>query len=236
MYFRRPPAPAGDGRWLIIPWDVDLLYENFDRWGPQSVQTAVNLQQYEQIARGLLHPAIRTDFQNRARELQDLLLNSDQSWKVLDEFISIITDETPRIIPNGGAINDGFVEAERRRWDYNPINPTPPRGAGPVGNYYRTPYPIASMTNGPFPQPYNRVLASGDFEGMVKWVKDFIATGQNGGGRLAKMASGEVLPYNLTTAAAIPIPNTPIIQEPKRIFAGSPVRGSVLASSGGARL
>ena len=25
----------------------------------------------------------------------------------------------------------GFVEVERRRWDYNPANPTPPRGAGP---------------------------------------------------------------------------------------------------------
>lgn len=211
VYFRRPPAPLGDGRWLILPWDCDLLYENFDRWGPRSVQTAPDLQQYEQISRALLHPAILTEFQNRARELQDLLLNEDQAWKVVDEFISLITDEKPRIIPNGGPIDDGFVEVERRRWDYHPANPTPPRGAGPRGNYYKTPYAIGNMTNGPFPQPYTRVLASGDFEGMVKWVKDFIAAGPNGGGRLTRMARGEMAPYTLTATSAISIPGTPVI-------------------------
>jgi hypothetical protein len=212
VYFRRPPAAlGGDGRWMIIPWDCDLLYENFDRWGPQSVQTAVNLQQYEQISRCLLHPEILTEFQNRARELQDLLLNSDQAWKLVDEFISIITDETPRIIPDGGAINDGFVEVERRRWDYNPSNPTTPRGAGPVGNYYKSPYPVPNMTNGPFPQPYSRVLPGTEFEGMVKWIKDFIVSSSSGGGRLAKMANGEIAPYTLTATPAIQIPATPTI-------------------------
>lgn len=211
VYFRRPPAPDGDGRWMILPWDCDLLYENFDRWGPRSVQTAPDLQQYEQISRALLHPAILTEFQNRARELQDLLLNSDQAWKVVDEFISLITDESPRVIPEDSPINDGFVEVERRRWDYHPSNPTPPRGAGPRGNYYKTPYPIGNMTNGPFPQPYSRVLASADFEGMVRWVKEFIAAAPNGGARLAKMARGEMAPYTLTTTPAITIPETPVI-------------------------
>ena len=207
VYFRDP----SDGRWQILPWDCDLLYENFDRWGPKSVQTAVDLQQYEQIARGLLHPAILLEFQNRARELQDLLLNREQAGKLVDEFVSVITDETPRLIPDGSPIAEGFVEAERRRWDYNPLNPTPPRGAGPTGNYYKTPYPIGNMTNGPFPQPYSRVLASGDFAGMVKWVKDFIATGPNGGARLAKMTQGQVLPYTLAVAPAMVIPATPVI-------------------------
>ena len=205
VYFRRP----SDNRWQILPWDCDLLYENFDRWGPQSVQTAPNLQQYEQISRALLHPAILTEFQNRARELQDLLLNSDQAWKLVDEFVSIITDESPRLIPPGDPIADGFVEAERRRWDHRPGNPVPPRGAWAVGNYYRTPYPVPNMTNGPFPQPYQRVLASGDFEGMVRWVKEFIASGPNGGGRLARMADGEIAPYTLTATPAIQIPATP---------------------------
>jgi hypothetical protein len=210
VYFRRPPAPAGDGRWMILPWDCDLLYENFDRWGPQSVQTAINLQQYEQISRALLHPAILTEFQNRARELQDLLLNRDQAWKLVDEFLSLITDESPRIIPLGSPINDGFVEAERRRWDYNPSNPVPPRGAAATGNYYRSPYPIGNMTNGP-PQPYNRTLASPDLEGMVQWVKEFIASGPNGGARLTRMAEGRTAPYTLASTPAITIPATPVI-------------------------
>jgi hypothetical protein len=207
VYFRRP----SDGRWQILPWDCDLLYENFDRWGPQSVQTAVDLQQYEQISRALLHPLILTEFQNRARELQDLLLNSDQAWKLVDEFLSIITDESPRLIPNGATISDGIVEAERRRWDYNPTNPIPPRGAGATGNYFKSPYPIDEMTNGPYPQPFNRVLATRDFEGMVKWVKDFIATGRNGGARLTRMSRGQTAPYTLANTTAIQIPATPTI-------------------------
>jgi len=207
VYFRRP----SDGRWQILPWDCDLLYENFDRWGPQSVQTAVDLQQYEQISRALLHPSVLTEFQNRARELQDLLLNNDQAWKLVDEFLSIITDEAPRLIPNGTAINDGMVEAERRRWDYNPTNPIPPRGAGATGNYFKSPYPIDDMTNGPYPQPFTRVLATRDFEGMVKWVKDFIATGRNGGARLTRMSNGQTAPYTLANTTAIQIPATPTI-------------------------
>jgi hypothetical protein len=210
VYFRRPPAPLSDGRWMILPWDCDLLYENFDRWGPQSVQTTANLQQYEQISRALLHPAILRDFRNRARELQDLLLNSDQAWKVIDEFLCHITDESPRIIPPGSPIADGFAEAERRRWDFHPANPVPPRGNSATGNYYKSPYPIGNMTNGP-PQPYNRTLATADLEGMVRWIKEFITTATNGGGRLTRMAEGRLAPYTLTATAAITIPQTPTI-------------------------
>lgn len=206
VYYRS----AIDNKWQVFPWDVDLLYEQFDRWGPQATQTAIDYQAYEQISRALIHPAILTEFQNRARELQDLLLNNDQAWKVVDEFISRISNETPRIIPNGGAIDSGFVEVERRRWDYNPLNPIPPRGAVATGNYYKTPYPIGSM-GGAFLPPTPRVLASADFPGMVKWVKDFITTNDHGGARLAQMANGSILPYSLTASTAIQIPNTPII-------------------------
>lgn len=196
-YFRRP-----DGRWEIWPWDVDLLYEQYDRWGPQASQSVVA---YEQIQRCLLIPEILLEWQNRARELQDLLLNEDQAWKVIDEFISIITDEKPRLIPNGEAIADGFVEAERRRWDYWPKNPVPPRGAGKFGNYYKNPYPIGNQGLGP-KQPFSRKLATADFEGMVKWVKDFIAFDNYGGARLRKFVEGSIDPNTLKPATPSPLP------------------------------
>lgn len=210
VYFRNPGPD--DRRWEIYPWDVDLLYERFDRWGPQATQNSNNLNQYEQMGRLLLHPELRTEFQNRARELQDLLLNSDQAWKVIDEFVSVITDGPPRVIPLDATIDPGFVEADRRRWDYRPGNPTPPRGAGPSGNYYKTPYPIGNMGNGPA-QPFSRILATPDFAGSVRWVKEFIATDDHGGGRLAKMAQGLVNPYTLAAGGkAVVLPETPVIR------------------------
>ena len=178
VYFRDPVT----GHWHIEPWDCDLLYEQFDRWGPEATQSTAP---YEQIRRCLLVANISVEFKNRARELQDLLLNSDQAWKLVDEYLSLITD--------GGATQPGFVEADRRRWDYNPINPVPPRGVGASGNYYKTPYPVPNMGLGP-PQPFFRTLTSPDFAGLVTWVKNFIALDAHGGARLASLANDPTIP------------------------------------------
>lgn len=199
-YFRSPA-----GLWEIYGWDVDNLCAQFDFWGPQGT---VGATPYEQIQRALTHPALRIEFQNRARELQDLLLNADQGWKLMDEMLSLTTAETPRLIPNGGAINTGFVEADRRRWDYWPASPVQPRSTGATGNYYKSPYPITGFTGA----PASRILATADFAGSVKWVKDFIATDNHGGARLALMASGVTDPQTLATGApAVPIPATPVL-------------------------
>lgn len=182
VYFRDPR----NGLWHIEPWDCDLLYEQFDRWGPEATQAP---SPYEQIRRCLQVNALNLEFKNRARELQDLLLNNDQAWKLVDEYLSIITD--------GGATDPGFVEVDRRRWDYNPNNPEPPRGLGAFGNYYKSPYPVPDMGQGP-PQPFFRTLVSPDFAGMVAWVKAFIAFDPHGGGRLTKMAADTTIPETPT--------------------------------------
>ena len=82
-YYHNPVT----GKWSIHPWDVDLLYEEFDRWGPHAVQTAVP---FEQFRKCLNHEELNTEFQNRARELQDLLLNDDQLWHLIDELASFV--------------------------------------------------------------------------------------------------------------------------------------------------
>jgi hypothetical protein len=182
-YFRDPNS----GQWSIHSWDCDLLYEQFDRWGPQGVQDQSSL---EQIRRCLTIPALNVQFQNRARELQDLLLNSEQAGELVDEFISVITDHGPA--------DPGFVEAERRRWDYDPLNPTPPRADRAVGNYYHTPYAIPNMGFGPYPQPFYRTLTSADLAGEVAWVKSFISSDLHGGARLASLASDTNIPNTPT--------------------------------------
>ena len=192
VYFRDPLS----GRWSIHPWDEDLLYEQFDRWGPDGTQGPLGgpSAPLEQIRKCLEISTLNLEFQNRARELQDLLLNSDQAGRLIDELVSIVTD--------GGPSQPGFVEVDRRRWDYNPANLIPPRADRAWGNYYRTPFPIPDMGNGPFPQPFYRTLSSADFAGQVVWVKEFLVSDAHGGARLAAMAADPGIPNTPTVSYA----------------------------------
>lgn len=207
-YFRNPQ----DGRWSIHPWDSDLLYEQLDRWGPQGVQSHAA---YEGVQNCLKHTAIRIEWQNRCRELRDLLLNSDQAWKVIDETVAFATGNESRIIP---AIPEdplypfdaGFVEVDRRMWDWHPRT-------NDKGIFYRNPYPIGSSKGDQGPYPVERTLATADYPGMLKWVKDFIASDPHGGGRLDAMAAGTTNPLTLATGeTSVALPATPAIS-----YAGS---------------
>ena len=46
------------------------------------------------------------------REVRDLLYNTDQAYVLLDELAAMIDD------PEGGP---SIVDADRAKWDYNPI-------------------------------------------------------------------------------------------------------------------
>lgn len=189
-YFRS----LASGLWSIHPWDSDLLYEQFDRWGPQGVQSQAP---YEQIRRCLENPDLNVEFQNRARELQDLLLNRDQAGRLIDECGDVVTD--------AGPASPGFVEVDRRMWDWNPRT-TAVNTDQPKGQFYRTPFPVPNFGLGPV--GYIRVLSSADFAGQVAWVKDFIASDPHGGGRLAVLARDPTIPntptLNYTGPAGFP--------------------------------
>lgn len=169
------------GKWTVIPWDVDLLYEEFDRWGPGGVQGSAELEQFRKC---LTHPELNIRFQNRARELRDLLLNDDQGWRLVDELVATLAGA-------GGAI--GWAELDAARWNQDPRS-TKIEGTG--GNegmlFFMNPY---SSTL--FPQQ-SRTLSSADFPGMVDWVKDFIVPSGFGGGRLVAMSDDPRIPATPT--------------------------------------
>ena len=45
---------------------------------------------FEQFRKCLNHPELMVEFQNRVRELQDLFLNEDQLWQLIDEFAAMV--------------------------------------------------------------------------------------------------------------------------------------------------
>ncbi|MCA9213377.1 MAG: CotH kinase family protein, partial [Planctomycetales bacterium] len=170
------------GKWTQLPWDLDLLYEEFDRWGPDGVQNASIL---EQFRLSLEHDEINIEFQARLREMQDLLFNSDQAWQAVEEYARYV---------------EPFAAIDRAMWDYNPRTSSIHRGY-----FYRSPAPYHGGANG----LVRRELTSPDFEGMVNWVKEFIVDGGFGGDQLRVLHTDADIPATPTITALSP-PEFPI--------------------------
>ncbi|MCK4999163.1 MAG: lamin tail domain-containing protein [Anaerohalosphaera sp.] len=90
-------------KWLMLPWDLDLTFE----YGPHNYDEP----NWEHFFYSLSHDQFEIAYKNRARELQDLLFNTDQGWQVIDEMASVISSAD-------GA--KSFVDAERAMWNYHP--------------------------------------------------------------------------------------------------------------------
>jgi hypothetical protein len=131
-------------RWLVLPWDVDLTWKNnMYGTGQEPFWRAGVLRQ----------PRFTIEYQNRLREIRDLLFNPEQTGALIDEFAAVISG------PGGGV---SFVDADRAKWDYHPIMAsrwTDLRKAG-QGQFY-----LESPTK--------------DFRGMVKLMKDYITSRGN---------------------------------------------------------
>jgi hypothetical protein len=129
-YYHQPQT----SRWQMIPWDIDLTWANnmFGN-GEDPFKRRV-----------LSHPAFRLQYQNRLREIRDLLFNPEQTGQIIDEYAAVISDTsaTPAI-----------AEADRRKWDYHPIMAMGMKAG--QGLFYQ-----ASRT--------------GDFHGMAQLMKNYV--------------------------------------------------------------
>lgn len=159
MYYHHPETDD----WWVLPWDVDLswdyaIYTHDDEYW----KMLFSLSMFPDAARPYIwydSEAHIIRFRNRVRELEDLLLNEDQCWQLIDEYAAFIDD------PEGGL---GFVDADRAMWDYHP------RNTEPGIFYYESP--------------------TGDFEGMIQRMKDYIAGGGWGDDRIESLVTDTAIP------------------------------------------
>jgi len=93
----------------------------------------------------LSRPSLWLEYQNRLREIRDLLFNTNQTWRLIDQFAQILT--------GGLDGSSSFVAADRARWDYAPVMAQ--GGNAGQGMFYQ-----ASPTK--------------DFAGMVRLMKSFV--------------------------------------------------------------
>ncbi len=133
FYYANPES----GRWSLLPWDLDKTwYEGMGGTGE------------EPFAAPLLSiPEFQIEYQNRLRALRDLLLNPEQIAPLLEELAAAI-DSPPQ--------GDSMVDADRARWDYNPLFLT--RYVDPGRTWYGAYYAAA---------------ADGTFRGIVANMRAF---------------------------------------------------------------
>ena len=109
-------------QWWMLPWDVDNswdggIYANDYEYWKQVLKS--DFFPYDQSS---LAPNFQnfTDciiaFQNRVREIRDLLINNDQGWQLIDDYADIISDPD---------VSQSFAAADRAMWDYHPRTNNP---------------------------------------------------------------------------------------------------------------
>ena len=131
-YYSNPQT----GRWELIPWDIDLTWAN-NMYGTGE----------DPFKRRILsRPAFKLEYQNRLREIRDLLFNPEQTGQIIDEYASVIWDQ---------AATRSIAEADRRKWDYHPMMAMAMKAG--QGLFYE-----AAPTQ--------------DFPGMVQLMKDYVKT------------------------------------------------------------
>ena len=162
------------GQWYMIPWDVDLSWD-------ESAYVAAGREVWDPYL-DAGWPGWRKLQNNRMRGIQDLLINTEQGWELIDEYAGFISD------PCGGP---SFVEADRAKWDHNPRLDTTNIGlpggddAGDWRGYFYV----------------NPALVTADFAGMVQKMKDYIAPSGSGGSRIASLSSDSAIPDTPTVTA-----------------------------------
>ena len=125
-------------KWHVIPWDIDLTWGDhmYGRGGEPFLRPVLG------------HPAFRLEYENRQREIRDLLFNPDETGRLIDECAAIISRK--------GAVS--IIEADRAKWDYHPIMASEHIHPGKAGHglFYQS-------------------SPTGDFAGMTQQMKDYIA-------------------------------------------------------------
>jgi hypothetical protein len=133
-----------DGKWYVIPWDLDLSFEDAPHFG-NPVTNRENIRKLLDT-----YPAARLAYENRLREVTDLLLASGDAAKVVQELAGILTLGTGDLT---------IVNANQAQWDYNPQKVK-------KGIWYKNFNPA--------------LLPSESFAGMTTYMQNYVSPGGYG--------------------------------------------------------
>lgn len=146
FYYLNPAT----GRWSIHSWDLDLTWA--DNMYDAGCDGRDDLRD-----RIVTRAPFTTEYKNRVREIRDLLFNTDQAWKVIDEHALIV---------RGTNLGPNILTADRSMWDYNPVMANGNivnLGKAGQGRFYT--FPLESA---------NEPTRRGSFDATVLIMKDYV--------------------------------------------------------------
>jgi hypothetical protein len=152
FFYRNPETKL----WETCTWDLDLTWaDNMYRAGQQGGDEPLKSRLLSNFANPGTLPNINIEFRNRVREIRDLLWNSDEGFRLIDEYANLLRGPT-----NGPTI----LDADRSMWDYNPkMNSTTysenPASKAGTGRFYQWP---------------NSPTVSKNFAGGVQHMKNYM--------------------------------------------------------------
>ena len=169
FYYNNPQID----RWQVLVWDLDLTWANnmyqggtgFNpnegnggTGGVEPFKMPVLSGDHRGFSASPVRPQFRIEFANKVREVQDLMFNTEEAFRLIDEYARIARGTMDMSV-------NTIVEADRSQWDYNPIMVSGFVNTGKAGHgrYYQFP---ASPTN-VFP-------IFNDFRGSVNLMKNYV--------------------------------------------------------------
>ncbi len=135
-----------DDHWVVLPHDLDMMFI------PKTHQPG-----YVPQARCLDVPSLRLEYQNRAREILDLLA-ADASPNG-GQIGQLVAELAQKVAPAGQQRT--WAELDEAIWNWHPRSHA-------KGEFYVTPYEDYRMGGG-----WIRRLAAPDFAGFCKYIVDF---------------------------------------------------------------
>lgn len=146
-FYHRDP---NTGVWTVVPWDLDLTWaDTMYRGGQTGGDEPFKSRLLSNFATDPAYPAIVREFRNRVREIRDLLWNSDEAFRLIDEYARLAR----------GTNAASIIDADRAQWDYNPLM----NNGGIVD--------LSKAGTGRF---YQMGTPTRDFAGMVRLMKNYV--------------------------------------------------------------
>lgn len=156
-----------DGKWYIIPWDNDLTFED----APHLGRPPANFDDIDNVLSQ--HPSVRQLYQNFVRELQDLLFDSGDARRIVEEYANFLEPG----FAQGMQIDDTIVEANQAMWDYHPRK-------NKKGIWYANFNPT--------------LLPNRTFDDLVAYMQDFMEAGGYGYNLMTSEAVDAAIPNRPT--------------------------------------
>jgi autotransporter-associated beta strand protein len=183
-FYHRP----GDGRWVIIPYDMDMQFIAAHHWG--GGMDGVTVAGAPNAIRAIMrHPALAMEYRNRCRELLSLMASDGapdggQIGQLVDEFAGFVH-------PPGGSPT--WAELDAALWNLHPRTTGGGGNSGQSshkGNFFRATYldgPRGGLGGTAQTGSWIRSLADADGDGfsdhpgLMRWFVDYATNTWPGG-------------------------------------------------------